>query len=93
MCYTTQQLMTGAEPANVFKMATKEVKTSLKNARDCIKNKDYKEALKHCKVLYELPSFIVETLACLTHFAPNISVGIKQTESLLQKSYVESHRF
>lgn len=47
--YTTSY-MTRAEPANVFKMATKEVKTSLKNARECIKNKDYKEALKHCKV-------------------------------------------
>lgn len=35
---------------HVFKMAGKEVKTSLKNARECIKNKDYKEALKHCKV-------------------------------------------
>ena len=34
----------------VFKMAGKEVKTSLKNAREYIKNKDYKEALKHCKV-------------------------------------------
>ena len=36
--------------AHVFKMAGKEMKTSLKNARECIKNKDYKEALKHCKV-------------------------------------------
>ncbi|XP_020629638.1 tetratricopeptide repeat protein 37-like isoform X2 [Orbicella faveolata] len=43
--------MTRAEPANVFKMATKEVKTSLRNARECIKNKDYKEALKHCKAV------------------------------------------
>ncbi|KAL9987357.1 hypothetical protein ACROYT_G001647 [Oculina patagonica] len=32
-------------------MAAKEVKTSLKNARECIKNKDYKEALKHCKAV------------------------------------------
>ena len=29
---------------------TKETKTALKNARDCIKNKEYKEALKYCKV-------------------------------------------
>ena len=30
--------------------STKETKTALKNARECIKNKEYKEALKHCKV-------------------------------------------
>lgn len=30
--------------------ATKGTKTALKNARDCIKNKEYKEALKFCKV-------------------------------------------
>ena len=35
-----------------FKMATaaKETKAALKNARECIKNREYKEALKHCKV-------------------------------------------
>ncbi|KAJ7369929.1 Tetratricopeptide repeat protein 37 [Desmophyllum pertusum] len=32
-------------------MATKEMKSALKNARECIKNKDYKEALKHCKTV------------------------------------------
>ena len=31
-------------------MSSKEVKTALKSARDAIRNKDYKEALKHCKV-------------------------------------------
>ncbi|CAH3018534.1 unnamed protein product [Porites evermanni] len=33
---------------------TKEMKTSLKNARECIKNKEYKEALKHCKAVLKL---------------------------------------
>jgi len=28
----------------------KETKALLKNARECIKNKEYKEALKQCKV-------------------------------------------
>lgn len=31
-------------------MANKEVKAALKCARDAIRNKEYKEALKHCKV-------------------------------------------
>lgn len=31
-------------------MDPKEMKSALKNARECIKNKDYKEALRHCKV-------------------------------------------
>lgn len=30
----------------------KEVKTALKSAREAIKNKEFKEALKHCKVKY-----------------------------------------
>ncbi|XP_061172794.1 superkiller complex protein 3-like [Saccostrea echinata] len=30
-------------------MDPKDVKIALKNARECIKNKEYKEALKHCK--------------------------------------------
>ncbi|XP_061045438.1 superkiller complex protein 3 isoform X2 [Eubalaena glacialis] len=32
-------------------MSSKEVKTALKSARDAIRNKDYKEALKHCKTV------------------------------------------
>uniref|UniRef100_A0A8V8TN82 SKI3 subunit of superkiller complex n=1 Tax=Homo sapiens TaxID=9606 RepID=A0A8V8TN82_HUMAN len=32
-------------------MSSKEVKTALKSARDAIRNKEYKEALKHCKFL------------------------------------------
>ena len=45
---------------NTFKMATgtKEMKTSLKNARECIKNKEYKEALKHCKVNIQLLPYV-----------------------------------
>lgn len=31
-------------------MSSKEVKTELKSAREAIKNKEFKEALKHCKV-------------------------------------------
>lgn len=32
-------------------MSSKEVKAALKSARDAIRNKEYKEALKHCKVM------------------------------------------
>ncbi|XP_073933157.1 superkiller complex protein 3 [Castor canadensis] len=32
-------------------MSNKEVKTALKSARDAIRNKEYKEALKHCKTV------------------------------------------
>ncbi|KAK1345115.1 hypothetical protein QTO34_013822 [Cnephaeus nilssonii] len=35
-------------------MSSKEVKTALKSARDAIRNKEYKEALKHCKGLASL---------------------------------------
>ncbi|XP_064152615.1 tetratricopeptide repeat protein 37 [Anguilla rostrata] len=35
-------------------MASKEVKSALKNAREAIKNKEYKEALKHCKAVLKL---------------------------------------
>lgn len=31
-------------------MSNKEVKSALKSARDAIKNKEFKEALKHCRV-------------------------------------------
>lgn len=31
-------------------MSSKEVKSELKSAREAIKNKEFKEALKHCKV-------------------------------------------
>lgn len=31
-------------------MSNKEVKSALKSAREAIKNKEFKEALKHCKV-------------------------------------------
>lgn len=33
-------------------MSGKEVKAALKSAREAIKNKEFKEALKHCKVKY-----------------------------------------
>ncbi|KAM4050000.1 superkiller complex protein 3 isoform 2-T3 [Anomaloglossus baeobatrachus] len=35
-------------------MASKEVKAALKSARDSIRSKDYKEALKHCKAVLKL---------------------------------------
>ncbi|XP_048583868.1 tetratricopeptide repeat protein 37 [Nematostella vectensis] len=35
-------------------MASKEVKTLLKKARDSIRNKEYKDALKHCKAALKL---------------------------------------
>ncbi|KAF3821835.1 hypothetical protein GH733_009877 [Mirounga leonina] len=34
-----------------LRMSSKEVKTALKSARDAIRNKEYKEALKHCKTV------------------------------------------
>lgn len=34
------------------RMSSKEVKAALKSAREAIKNKEYKEALKHCKVCF-----------------------------------------
>lgn len=33
-------------------MSSKEVKSELKSAREAIKKKEFKEALKHCKVKY-----------------------------------------
>uniref|UniRef100_A0A8C5A4V2 SKI3 subunit of superkiller complex n=1 Tax=Gadus morhua TaxID=8049 RepID=A0A8C5A4V2_GADMO len=35
-------------------MSTKEVKAALKSAREAIKNKEFKEALKHCKAVLKL---------------------------------------
>ncbi|XP_062272695.1 superkiller complex protein 3 isoform X1 [Scomber scombrus] len=35
-------------------MSTKEVKTALKSAREAIKNKEFKEALKHCKAVLKI---------------------------------------
>ncbi|XP_068941225.1 superkiller complex protein 3 isoform X1 [Petaurus breviceps papuanus] len=35
----------------VQRMSNKQVKTALKSARDAIRNKEYKEALKHCKTV------------------------------------------
>lgn len=40
-------------------MAAKEIKNTLRNARECIKNKDYKEAFKHCKVLFTIIHYFV----------------------------------
>ncbi|XP_027001415.1 tetratricopeptide repeat protein 37 [Tachysurus fulvidraco] len=36
------------------KMSNKDVKSALKSARDAIKNKEFKEALKHCKAVLKL---------------------------------------
>ncbi|CAG00393.1 unnamed protein product [Tetraodon nigroviridis] len=35
-------------------MSSKEIKTELKSAREAIKNKEFKEALKHCKAVLKL---------------------------------------
>lgn len=40
-------------------MSSKEVKAALKSARDAIRNKEYKEALKHCKVINSQRSNVV----------------------------------
>ncbi|XP_011614358.2 tetratricopeptide repeat protein 37 isoform X1 [Takifugu rubripes] len=37
-----------------FQMSSKEVKTELKSAREAIKKKEFKEALKHCKAVLKL---------------------------------------
>lgn len=42
-------------------MSGKEVKSALKSAKEAIKNKEFKEALKQCKVKY----FILRLLICL----------------------------
>ena len=39
-------------PDDKFKMSSKEAKHALKAAREAIRNKEFKEALKQCKVLY-----------------------------------------
>ena len=46
---------------------TKEMKTTLKNARECIKNKEYKEALKHCKVNTQLSQLFTLCEILLLH--------------------------
>ncbi|RVE68406.1 hypothetical protein OJAV_G00090930 [Oryzias javanicus] len=38
----------------IYEMSSKEVKAALKSARDAIKNKEFKEALKHCKTVLKL---------------------------------------
>ena len=40
----------------LFQMDSKEIKSALKAAREAIRNKDFKEALKHCKVRLEMLS-------------------------------------
>lgn len=45
-------------------MSSKEVKSALKSARDAIKNKEFKEALKHCKVRF---SFLDVTTLFIIH--------------------------
>ena len=37
-------------PVNSFIMDPRELKSALKNARESIKNKEFKEALRYCKV-------------------------------------------
>lgn len=43
-------------------MSNKEVKAALKSARDAIRNKEYKEALKHCKVISSQKVVCIKTL-------------------------------
>lgn len=66
--------------ADSFKMSSKEVKTALKSAREAIKNKEFKEALKHCKVnqlrfTYSMKGGIYICCSCL-HAAVPKSLGI-----------------
>lgn len=50
-------------------MSNKEVKAALKNAREAIRNKEYKEALKHCKVtnFFTWKVVFYACLACCSH--------------------------
>lgn len=59
-------------------MDPKEVKSALKNARECIKNKDYKEALRHCKVS--------DRKQKLNHFTLNIVVIRNPVYNYLKRS-------
>lgn len=51
-------------------MSDKEVKAALKSAREAIRNKEYKEALKHCKVrIIYLESKVLCTFCLLFPYA------------------------
>lgn len=51
-------------------MSDKEVKAALKSARGAIRNKEYKEALKHCKVrIIYLESKVLCTFCLLLPYA------------------------
>lgn len=51
-------------------MSDKEVKAALKSAREAIRNKEYKEALKHCKVrIIYLESKVLCTFCLLLPYA------------------------
>lgn len=62
LCYTAYLRVHQTAPAIIFAMAAKEIKNTLKNARECIKNKDYKEAFKHCKVLFTIIHYFVSPI-------------------------------
>lgn len=57
-------------------MSSKEVKTALKSAREAIKNKEFKEALKHCKVNHiQTQTHLLKILSvpmCLLHLKCSI---------------------
>uniref|UniRef100_A0A8C4QPZ4 Tetratricopeptide repeat domain 37 n=1 Tax=Eptatretus burgeri TaxID=7764 RepID=A0A8C4QPZ4_EPTBU len=53
-------------------MGSKEIKVSLKAARESIKNKDFKEALKHCKAVLQLDK---------TNYTAWVFVGLAAAET------------
>lgn len=50
------------------KDSTKEIKSTLKNAREAIRNKEYKDALKYCKVKTFVSFFTCLQCDSLKHF-------------------------
>ena len=55
-------------------MASKEIKNTLKNAREAIRKKEFKDALKHCKVTLisyrKVPKFLDAKKLC--YYLPKI---------------------
>ncbi|XP_013407175.1 tetratricopeptide repeat protein 37 isoform X1 [Lingula anatina] len=60
-------------------MDAKELKQTLKNAREAIRNKDYKEALKHCKAILKVDKTNYNALV----FVGVAAEGLEQPEQAL----------
>ncbi|GAB1298393.1 Tetratricopeptide repeat domain 37 [Apodemus speciosus] len=67
-------------------MSSKEVKTALKSARDAIRNKEYKEALKHCKSELEQPDQAQGAYKKAAELEPGQLLAWQGLASLYEKS-------